>query len=62
MVTFPLVSTVNLLAIVPEGTNEMTVSWPGDTWPNEVLFLIVAPDGTQFAFRGAEENTRLIGL
>ena len=42
--------------IVPEGTNEMTVSWPGDSWPNEVLFLIVAPDGTQFAFRGAEEN------
>tara|TARA_S200000501_G_C20841996_1_gene752028 strand:- start:1513 stop:2439 length:927 start_codon:yes stop_codon:yes gene_type:complete len=41
---------------VPEGTSEMTVSWPGDTWPNEVLFLIVAPDGTQFAFRGAEEN------
>ena len=42
--------------IVPEGTSEMTVSWPGDSWPNEVLFLIVAPDGTQFAFRGAEEN------
>jgi hypothetical protein len=42
--------------IVPEGTNEMTVSWPGDDWPDEVLVLIVAPNGQQFAFRGAEQN------
>jgi hypothetical protein len=42
--------------IVPEGTNEMTVSWPGDEWPDEVLVLIVAPNGQQFAFRGAEQN------
>ena len=40
--------------IVPEGTNEMTVSWPGDDWPNEVVVLIVAPNGQQFVFRGAE--------
>jgi hypothetical protein len=43
--------------VVPEGTDEMTVSWPGDDWPNEVLVLIVAPNGQQFAFRGAEENS-----
>ena len=42
---------------VPEGTSEMTVSWPGDDWPDEVLFLVVAPNGQQFAFRGAEQNT-----
>ena len=40
--------------IVPEGTNEMTVSWPGDEWPDEVVVLIVAPNGQQFVFRGAE--------
>ena len=40
--------------IVPEGTNEMTVSWPGDDWPDEVVVLIVAPNGQQFVFRGAE--------
>ena len=33
---------------VPEGTDEMTVSWPGDDWPNEVVVLIVAPNGQQF--------------
>jgi hypothetical protein len=42
--------------IVPEGTNEMTVSWTGDDYPNEVLVLIIAPNGQQFAFRGAEQN------
>ncbi|PDH47751.1 MAG: hypothetical protein CND26_01355 [Bacteroidetes bacterium MED-G13] len=40
---------------VPEGTGEMTVSWPGDEWPNEVVVLIVAPNGQQFVFRGAEQ-------
>ena len=40
---------------VPEGTGEMTVSWPGDDWPNEVVVLIVAPNGQQFVFRGAEQ-------
>ena len=41
--------------VVPEGTSEMTVSWPGDDWPNEVVVLIVAPNGQQFVFRGAEQ-------
>ena len=46
--------------IVPEGTSEMTVSWPGDSWPNEVLFLIVAPDGTQFAFPWCRTNGTIL--
>ena len=40
--------------VVPEGTDEMTVSWPGDDWPNEVVVLIVAPNAssTEECFEG----------
>ena len=39
---------------VPEGAGEMTVTWLGDEWPNEVLVYIIAPDNSEFAFQGAE--------
>jgi hypothetical protein len=30
---------------VPEGTQELTWSWAGDTWLNEVWFVVYGPDG-----------------
>jgi hypothetical protein len=31
---------------VPQGTESLTWSWPGDTWLNEVWFVVYAPDGS----------------
>ena len=38
---------------VPEGTQELTWSWAGDTYPDEVWFVVYGPDGSRiYAGRG----------
>ena len=46
---------------VPEGTESLTWSWPGDTWLNEVWFVVYAPDGS-LLYAGSGEATADMAL
>tara|TARA_B110000003_G_scaffold105958_1_gene108318 strand:- start:275 stop:1222 length:948 start_codon:yes stop_codon:yes gene_type:complete len=55
--TWPTVTNyVTQIVSVPQGTQTLTWSWPGDTWTNEVWFVVYAPDGS-LLYAGSGEPT-----